>query len=135
MRARLCHITLFFSDRKFAASNLEQLRKKASEIGFTRRGSLERKSGSDKRSSWSSDELSTNYDTFRPITLTISNFFKQVFTNINVLMTFRFRYYRACKITFENNCYRCNVCVKSIFWWFFFVNSKISQDVVIIMLK
>ncbi|XKL65388.1 hypothetical protein PGB90_008808 [Kerria lacca] len=64
-------------DRKFTGSNLEQLRKKASEIGLSRRGSLERKSSSDKRSSWSSDDLSTNFDNFRPVTLTISNFFKQ----------------------------------------------------------
>lgn len=64
-------------DRKFAGSNLDQLRKKATEMGLTRRGSLERKSSSDKRSSWSSDDLSTSFDTFRPVTLTISNFFKQ----------------------------------------------------------
>lgn len=69
---------IFIADRKFAGSNLDQLRKKATEMGLTRRGSLERKSSSDKRSSWSSDDLSTSFDTFRPVTLTISNFFKQV---------------------------------------------------------
>ncbi|XP_065206218.1 dedicator of cytokinesis protein 7 [Planococcus citri] len=64
-------------DRKFSGSNLEQLRKKATEIGLTRRGSLERKSTSDKRSSWSSDDLTSNFDTFSPVTLKISHFFKQ----------------------------------------------------------
>lgn len=78
-----------FTDRKFTGSNLEQLRKKASEIGLSRRGSLERKSSSDKRSSWSSDDLSTNFDNFRPVTLTISNFFKQV-TRIRIIF---YKYY------------------------------------------
>lgn len=72
-----------FVDRKFAATNLEQLKKRATDIGLSRRGSLERKSNSDKRSSWASDDLSSNFDTFRPVTLTISNFFKQV--NIQIV--------------------------------------------------
>lgn len=41
---------------------------------LTRRGSLERR---DKRRSWSPDHLATSLDSFRPITLTMSSFFKQ----------------------------------------------------------
>lgn len=40
---------------------------------LTRRGSLERQ----KRRSWSPDHLANSLDTFRPITLTVSSFFKQ----------------------------------------------------------
>lgn len=51
--------------------------------GHERRGSLERRgtAGShDKRSSWSStgDEAGLSLDNFRPVTLTVSSFFKQV---------------------------------------------------------
>lgn len=42
---------------------------------LTRRGSLERRV--DKRRSWSPDHLANTLDTFRPITLTVSSFFKQ----------------------------------------------------------
>ncbi|KAH1002867.1 hypothetical protein HUJ04_008902 [Dendroctonus ponderosae] len=62
-------------DRKSSGSGLEQLRRKASDMStLTRRGSLDRK---DKCRSWSPDHLATNLDTFRPITLTMSSFFKQ----------------------------------------------------------
>ncbi|CAG9768957.1 unnamed protein product [Ceutorhynchus assimilis] len=62
-------------DRKSSSSGLDQLRRKATDMGtLTRRGSLERK---DKCRSWSPDHLATNLDTFRPITLTMSSFFKQ----------------------------------------------------------
>ncbi|KAK0179557.1 hypothetical protein PV327_005299 [Microctonus hyperodae] len=59
-------------DRK--SSGLEQWRKKVEPP--TRRGSLERKS-SDKRRSWSPDDFANSLDSFRPITLTVSSFFKQ----------------------------------------------------------
>lgn len=59
-------------DRK--AGGLEQWRKKMETP--TRRGSLERRS-SDKRRSWSPDDFANCLETFRPITLTVSSFFKQ----------------------------------------------------------
>ncbi|CAH1183209.1 unnamed protein product [Phaedon cochleariae] len=62
-------------DRKSSASGLEQLRRKAADMGsLTRRGSLERQN---KRRSWSPDHLATSLDSFRPITLTMASFFKQ----------------------------------------------------------
>ena len=42
---------------------------------LTRRGSLERRT--EKRRSWSPDHLANSLDNFRPITLTMSSFFKQ----------------------------------------------------------
>lgn len=42
---------------------------------LTRRGSLERRT--DKRRSWSPDHLATSLESFRPITLTMSSFFRQ----------------------------------------------------------
>ncbi|XP_011297900.1 dedicator of cytokinesis protein 7 [Fopius arisanus] len=59
-------------DRK--SGGLEQWRKKMDPP--TRRGSLERRS-SDKRRSWSPDDFANCLDSFRPITLTVSSFFKQ----------------------------------------------------------
>ncbi|XP_061934172.1 dedicator of cytokinesis protein 7 isoform X2 [Apis cerana] len=59
-------------DRK--SGGLEQWRKKVEPPA--RRGSLERRS-SDKRRSWSPDDFANCLDTFRPITLTVSSFFKQ----------------------------------------------------------
>ncbi|CAN8004691.1 unnamed protein product, partial [Ixodes hexagonus] len=41
------------------------------------RGSLERRSGSEKRRSWSPDDFANGLDTFRPVTLTVTSFFKQ----------------------------------------------------------
>ncbi|XP_075219096.1 dedicator of cytokinesis [Lycorma delicatula] len=65
-------------DRKLSTSNFENLRKRASDMGsLTRRGSLERRASSDKRFSWSSEDFTTSLDTFRPVTLTVSSFFKQ----------------------------------------------------------
>jgi hypothetical protein len=45
---------------------------------LTRRGSLERRSNSEKRRSWSPEDFGSSLDTFRPVTLTVSSFFKQV---------------------------------------------------------
>lgn len=54
---------------------MEQLRRRAADMGtLTRRGSLERQN---KRRSWSPDHLAISLDSFRPITLTMSSFFKQ----------------------------------------------------------
>lgn len=65
-------------DRKHSNTSLEQLKKRASDMGtLTRRGSLERRSGSDKRRSWSPEDFGSGLDTFRPVTLTVSSFFKQ----------------------------------------------------------
>lgn len=63
-------------DRKSASGGLEQLRRRAADMGtLTRRGSLERRA--EKRRSWSPDHMANTLDTFRPITLTMSSFFKQ----------------------------------------------------------
>lgn len=64
-------------DRKLSTSSFDQLRRKATDMGtLTRRGSLERKS--EKRRSWSPDDFANNIENFRPITITVSSFFKQV---------------------------------------------------------
>ncbi|XP_055858913.1 dedicator of cytokinesis protein 7 isoform X2 [Episyrphus balteatus] len=64
-------------DRKSSTSSFDQLRQKANVMSgtLTRRGSLERKS--EKRRSWSPDEFANSIETFRPITITVSSFFKQ----------------------------------------------------------
>lgn len=63
-------------DRKLSTSSFDQLRRKATDMGtLTRRGSLERKG--DKRRSWSPDDFANSIDNFRPITITVSSFFKQ----------------------------------------------------------
>ncbi|XP_021924154.1 dedicator of cytokinesis protein 6 isoform X3 [Zootermopsis nevadensis] len=65
-------------DRKSSSSSFDQFRKKASDMGsLTRRGSLERRSNSEKRRSWSPEDFGSSLDTFRPVTLTVSSFFKQ----------------------------------------------------------
>lgn len=64
-------------DRKLSTSSFDQLRRKATDMGtLTRRGSLERKS--EKRRSWSPDDFANSIENFRPITITVSSFFKQV---------------------------------------------------------
>lgn len=63
-------------DRKSSTSSFDQLRKRASDMGtLTRRGSLERRS--EKRRSWSPDDFANSIETFRPIGITVSSFFKQ----------------------------------------------------------
>ncbi|XP_017859790.1 PREDICTED: dedicator of cytokinesis protein 7 [Drosophila arizonae] len=63
-------------DRKSSTSSFDQLRRKANDMSgtLTRRGSLERK---EKRRSWSPDDFANVVENFRPITLTVPNFFKQ----------------------------------------------------------
>lgn len=69
-------LILQISDRKTASGGLEQLRRRATDMGtLTRRGSLERRA--EKRRSWSPDHLANTLDNFRPITLTVSSLFKQ----------------------------------------------------------
>ncbi|KAJ9574920.1 hypothetical protein L9F63_007939, partial [Diploptera punctata] len=69
-------------DRKSSSSSFDQFRKRASDMGsLTRRGSLERRSNSEKRRSWSPEDFGSSLDTFRPVTLTVSSFFKQVTEN------------------------------------------------------
>lgn len=64
-------------DRKSSTSSFDQLRRKASDMGtISRRGSLERRS--EKRRSWSPDDFANSIETFRPIAITVSSFFKQV---------------------------------------------------------
>ncbi|XP_059617297.1 dedicator of cytokinesis protein 7 [Phlebotomus argentipes] len=63
-------------DRKSSTSSFDQLRKRASDMGtLTRRGSLERRQ--EKRRSWSPDDFANSIETFRPIAITVSSFFKQ----------------------------------------------------------
>lgn len=63
-------------DRKSSTSSFDQLRRKANDMSgtLTRRGSLERK---EKRRSWSPDDFANIIESFRPITITVPNFFKQ----------------------------------------------------------
>uniref|UniRef100_A0A1B0BZM0 Dedicator of cytokinesis protein 7 n=1 Tax=Glossina palpalis gambiensis TaxID=67801 RepID=A0A1B0BZM0_9MUSC len=63
-------------DRKSSTSSFDQLRRKANDMSgtLTRRGSLERK---EKRRSWSPDDFANVIESFRPITITVSSFFKQ----------------------------------------------------------
>ncbi|XP_053694976.1 dedicator of cytokinesis protein 7 [Sabethes cyaneus] len=63
-------------DRKSSSSSFDQFRKRATDMGtLTRRGSLERKM--EKRRSWSPDDFANSIETFRPISITVSSFFKQ----------------------------------------------------------
>jgi len=47
-------------------------------------GTLSASNTADNRYSWSSDEFST--DVFRPVTLTVNGFFKQVYNFYNLLV-------------------------------------------------
>ncbi|GBM46681.1 Dedicator of cytokinesis protein 7 [Araneus ventricosus] len=65
-------------DRKTVGTGFETLRKKSSDTGsIGHRGTLERRSTIDKRNSWNADDLASNLDSFRPVTLTVNSFFKQ----------------------------------------------------------
>jgi len=76
------------TDRKSSSSSFDQFKKRASDMGsLTRRGSLERRTNSEKRRSWSPEDLGSSLDTFRPVTLTVSSFFKQVW--IHLIQPFR----------------------------------------------
>ena len=63
-------------DRKTSQASFDQLRKMEKTGSLTRRGSLDRK---DKRASWavSEPDLTASLDSFPPVTLTVSSFFKQ----------------------------------------------------------
>lgn len=69
---------LYISDRKSNTSGFDSLRKRATDMSGTlgRRGSLERRN--EKRRSWPTDECVNNLYNFKPITLTVTSFFKQV---------------------------------------------------------
>ncbi|KAL0280011.1 UNVERIFIED_CONTAM: hypothetical protein PYX00_001439 [Menopon gallinae] len=64
-------------DRKSSNSSLEGLKRRANMSSLTGRGSLDRYSGGDKRRSWSPEDLFTGLDSFRPLTINISSFFRQ----------------------------------------------------------
>ncbi|XP_069942512.1 dedicator of cytokinesis protein 7 isoform X9 [Cherax quadricarinatus] len=64
-------------DRKQSSSSYDELKRKSGSGSLTRRGSLERRSFSEKRRSWSPEEFGACLDSFRPVTLTVSSFFKQ----------------------------------------------------------
>lgn len=97
------------TDGRFGLSEFDRFRKKWGAAGGSsvdsnsttvRRGSLDRRTSysttasnsgtlnasnaSDNRYSWSSDEYST--DAFRPVTLTINGFFKQVGISLYILI-------------------------------------------------
>lgn len=63
-------------DRKSSQGNYDQWKRAEKTGSLTRRGSLDRK---DKRSSWAASEpdLTASLDSFPPVTLTVSSFFKQ----------------------------------------------------------
>lgn len=64
-------------DRKSSTSSFEQLKKRAADMGtLSRRGSLER-SRNEKRRSWSPEDFANCIESFRPICITVSSFFKQ----------------------------------------------------------
>ena len=67
------YLLLSPSDRKASSSSLEQLRRRAGEVGgsLTRKGSIERRAPPP-------DELQAHLDCFKPIVITVTNFFKQV---------------------------------------------------------
>lgn len=65
-------------DRKSSGSGLDSFKKRANMGSLTGRGSLDRYSGSgEKRRSWSPEDFVSGLDTFRPLTITISSFFRQ----------------------------------------------------------
>ncbi len=68
------------SDRRLSLlGQVEGYRKKGQTENFIRHGSLERqKAWSDKRSSWNSEEIAVAMQTFKPVTLTVNSFFRQV---------------------------------------------------------
>ena len=58
-------------------------RKMARDDGSSHHGSLERqKLTPDKRSSWTSEDIGAAIDSFKPIIVTVSSFFKQVCIHI-----------------------------------------------------
>ncbi|XP_038219758.1 dedicator of cytokinesis protein 7 [Zerene cesonia] len=60
-------------DRKASSSSLEQLRRRAGEVG----GSLTRKGSVERRANAQDHDLSNTLDTFKPIVITVTSFFKQ----------------------------------------------------------
>ncbi|XP_076063961.1 dedicator of cytokinesis isoform X2 [Oratosquilla oratoria] len=64
-------------DRKQSTTSYDEMKKKGGSGSLTRRGSLERRSFNEKRRSWSPEEFGACLDSFRPVTLTVSSFFKQ----------------------------------------------------------
>ncbi|XP_063839037.1 dedicator of cytokinesis protein 7 [Ostrinia nubilalis] len=60
-------------DRKASSSSLEQLRRRAGEVG----GSLTRKGSVERRAPPPGDELAACLDSFKPIAITVTSFFKQ----------------------------------------------------------
>ncbi|XP_050685080.1 dedicator of cytokinesis protein 7 isoform X2 [Leptidea sinapis] len=63
-------------DRKASSSSLEQLRRRAGEVGgsLTRKGSVERRAAPAPHSA---DDVLHSLDTFKPIVITLTSFFKQ----------------------------------------------------------
>ncbi|XP_045511771.1 dedicator of cytokinesis protein 7 [Colias croceus] len=60
-------------DRKASSSSLEQLRRRAGEVG----GSLTRKGSVERRANPQDHDLPNTLDTFKPIVITVTSFFKQ----------------------------------------------------------
>ncbi|XP_064293051.1 dedicator of cytokinesis protein 7 isoform X3 [Plodia interpunctella] len=61
-------------DRKASSSSLEQLRRRANEVGgsLTRKGSVER-----RQPAVSAEDIANQLDNFKPIVITVTSFFKQ----------------------------------------------------------
>ena len=99
------------ADRRSGSSGqFESFRSKRSKDDNSllgRRGSVDRgRSGYEKHHSWSPDVYGANLDNFRPVTLTVSSFFKQVSgcccgTWEDVGTSFRVMFWFACEMLGE----------------------------------
>lgn len=64
-------------DRKSSNSSLDSFKKRTNMGSLTGRGSLDRYSSSEKRRSWSPEDFVSGLEALRPLTITISSFFRQ----------------------------------------------------------
>jgi len=105
----ICFVScLMHCDASYNWSTPCCLERKGSSTGSTfspyesfRKSSLERpKSGTpDKRDSWNAEDVGTALDTFRPVTITVSSFFKQVPAVLFMLVLFVLVFYRKSQET------------------------------------
>lgn len=78
-----CVTIVVYADRKASSSSLEQLRRRAGEVGgsLSRKGSVERRAPPPPRG-----DLPHQLDTFKPIVITVTSFFKQVLRSFDISM-------------------------------------------------
>lgn len=72
---------MYFIDRRSSSSipgQFESIRKRNRDDSVSRRGSFERGRTGYERRGGSPDDYGSSLDNFRPVTLTVSSFFKQV---------------------------------------------------------